>query len=101
MKDPRPLKSLENKLKAKETSLQRGMEELVSIHFKDRNTLIFSCFPRQGQTLEEIIQDLARAKLACDKARDEFRDMTALVNVRHKCAVMLGNPSERPPIAFA
>lgn len=62
VKDPRPLKNLEKKLKAKEASLQRGMEE-------------------QGQSLEDIVKDLERAKLACDKAQEEFRDMHALVNL--------------------
>jgi hypothetical protein len=97
VKDPRPLKSLENKLKAKEASLQRGMEELVSFCFYRQEHADLWLLLRQGQTLEEIIQDLARAKLACDKAQDEFRDMTALVNVRHKCAVILGGPSEHYP----
>lgn len=50
-------------------------------HDQTHWSFIYGAFHRQGQSLEEIIQDLARAKLAYDKAQEEFRDMTALVTV--------------------
>ncbi len=43
--------------------------------------LTYSFLVRQGQSLEGIIDDLGRAKLACDKAKEELRDMYVLLRV--------------------